>query len=167
MKNNIDSNKTKKLINFFVILICIIGTYYAIILFFNKEIFEPYLRFNAYLSGLLIKLFDNNVVVENTTIITQKISMILSFGCEGSEALVIFLAGVIAFPADLKYKLKGVLIGGSLLYFLNLLRVLILYLVASIDVSLFDIFHNEILPILYIVISVIAWYFWLKYIPVK
>ncbi len=164
-KKNIDKDKIKKIIRFFLILFSVIGTYYAVVLFLSEELFDPYINLNAYLSGLLIKIFDSSVYVENNMIITKKINMVLSFGCEGSEALVIFLAGVLAFPAHFKYKIKGILIGGSILYTLNLLRVMMLYLVVMVDVSMFDAFHNEILPIFFIMISLVFWYYWLKNIP--
>ena len=170
MKNKnekLDKKKLLQLIQFFAILISIIGLYYAIVMFLSEEIFEPYLKLNALLSGALIKIFDSTVIIDKNMIITNKINMILSFGCEGSEALVIFLAGVLAFPANWKYKMKGILIGFPLLYVLNLFRVLILYLVVLIDASVFDLFHSEILPVVFIVVSLLFWYYWLKNIQVK
>ena len=160
-----DKQKIKKLASFFGIFLGIIGLYYATVLYMNEELFEPYINFNAFLSGKLISLFAGNVNITGNIISTKDITIILSFGCEGSEALVIFLAGVLGFPSPWKYKLKGVLIGGSILYFLNLIRILILYLIGKMDFSVFDLFHNEILPVVFIILSIITWAIWLRRLP--
>jgi exosortase/archaeosortase family protein len=165
MNKKIDNRKIAKVVKFFAILFGIIGSYYAIVLFLNEELFEPYINFSAYLSGLLISIFDKSTITTGNVIATDKLNIVLSFGCEGSEALVIYLAGVIAFPADLKYKAKGFIIGGLLLYSLNIIRILILYFIGTWDFEMFDLFHNEILPVLFIIISLISWYIWLKFIP--
>ena len=52
MKNKnekLDKKKLLQLIQFFAILISIIGLYYAIVMFLSEEIFEPYLKLNALL----------------------------------------------------------------------------------------------------------------------
>lgn len=158
-------NKIAKIIKFFAILFGIIGAYYAIVLFLNEELFKPYINLTTYLSGFLISIFDQSTNTIGNVIATDDLNIVLSFGCEGSEALVIYLAGVIAFPANLKYKIKGFIIGGLLLYSLNILRILVLYFIGTWDFELFDLFHNEILPVLFIIISLISWYIWLKFMP--
>ncbi len=160
-----DKQKVIKIIKFFAVLLGIIGAYYAVILFLNEELFKPYINFSAYLSGLLISIFNSSTQITGNVIATDKLNIVLSFGCEGSEALVIYLAGVIAFPSNFKYKAKGFIIGGLILYSLNIIRILILYFIGTWNFEMFDLFHNEILPVLFIILSLISWYIWLKYIP--
>lgn len=164
-KTKEDKQKILKVIKFFSILIGIIGAYYFIVLFFNEELFKPYIDFSTFLAGNLIGIFDSSTNTAGNVIATDNLNIILSFGCEGSEALVIYLAGIIAYPANLKYKTKGFIIGGIILYSLNIIRILILYFIGSWNFDLFDLFHNEILPVIFIIISLVSWYIWLKYIP--
>lgn len=161
------NKKTIKIIKFFAILLIVIGAYYSVVLFLNEEIFTPYVNFTAFLSGNLIRLFADNILISGNIISSEDISIILSFGCEGSEAIIIFIAGVLAFPTNRNYKIKGLLLGTSVLYFLNIIRIVILYFIGKFDFSVFDLFHNEILPVLFIIISIIAWSLWLKRIPVQ
>lgn len=167
MKQDDKNRKIRTIIKFFLIFFGVIGLYYAIVLFMNESLFEPYINLNAYLSGNLIKLFADNVSVSGNKIISDGLVIILSFGCEGSESLVIFIAGLLAFPSKLNYKLKGLFLGGAVLYALNIIRIIILFFIGKMDFEIFHLFHDEILPIVFIIISVIAWVIWLKGVEKK
>ena len=166
MNTRIDKEKQKRIIYFLLIAVGIVTAYYLVVMFWSKELFEPYIGFTAYLSALILKIFDGTAASQGSVVATKSVNMVLSFGCDGSEAIIIYLAGVLAFPAIWSYKLKGAAIGALLIYCLNLLRVAILYFVVLVNPSWFESFHTEILPILFIMISLSFWYIWLKNLKV-
>ena len=151
------------LYKFFGIFIGVIALYYVGLAVLNESIFEQYIKLTATLSGGLIKLFGEDVVINGVQIISDGFVIFLSFGCEGSEALMIFIAGVLAFPAKLKDKVYGLLFGGIFLYLMNLFRIVILYYIGKFNVGSFNAFHNEILPIFFIIFSLVVWGFWIKW----
>jgi exosortase/archaeosortase family protein len=164
--SNSPKSKIKKfmpLIKFFGIFIGVIALYYIVLITFNESIFNWYIQLTANLSGALINLLGGEVVVEGIRIISDTFVIFLSFGCEGSEAIMIFLAGVLAFPAALKKKLIGLVAGGLFLYFMNLFRIVILFYIGRFKIGSFDAFHNEILPIFFIIFSLLIWGIWIKW----
>lgn len=151
------------LIKFFGIFIGVIVFYYVVLIGFGESIFTNYITATTQLAGMIINLFGGNVTVEGIRIISESFVIFLSFGCEGSEAIMIFIAGVAAFPASVKQKLIGFFAGGLFLYFMNLFRIVLLYFIGKTNVGAFDSFHNEILPVLFIIFSLIVWAIWIKW----
>lgn len=165
---NIDKPKSKikkfmPLIKFFGIFLGVIALYYIILITFNESIFNWYIELTAQLSGGLINIFGGNVTIEGIRIISESFVIFLSFGCEGSEAIMIFIAGVLAFPASFKKKIIGLSAGVLFLYFMNLFRIVILFYIGHYRIGSFDAFHNEILPIFFIIFSLIIWGIWIKW----
>lgn len=155
--------KYMPLIKFFGIFIGVIVFYYVALIGFGESIFTSYINLTAKLSGILINVFGGNVTVDGIRIISDNFVIFLSFGCEGSEAIMIFIAGVAAFPATIKQKLIGFFGGGLFLYFMNLFRIVLLYFIGKTNVGVFDSFHNEILPVLFIIFSLVVWAIWIKW----
>ena len=158
----IKKEKLKKLFKFFGIFFGIIIVYYLIILITSNEIFNSYINFSASCAGYILNIFDGKSEVIGNIIKYKQFDTQLSFGCEGTEPLVIFLAGVLAFPAGIKDKLWGILIGIITLYLLNIIRIVLLILIGSSSPDLFETFHTEIFPVLFIMISLMAWLIWVK-----
>lgn len=154
-------NKKLKLIKFLVIFFVIIGVYYSFILLFS-EYFDVYINHTASISAWFLNLFYGTISVNGAFITGPEHNVVLSFGCEGSEPLVIFLAAVLAFPAAIKYKLKGLLIGLPTIYILNIIRIALLYKLGEVLPQHFDIFHNGIMPILFILIAIVFFFIWVK-----
>lgn len=160
-------DKKKNLIQFLLIFIGIIALYYTAIGLTSGSLLDSYIKLTAFLSAKFLAVFVKGTYSELSNIIAPRFTLVLSFGCEGSEALVIFLAGVLAFPSSLKNKLYGLLIGLPLLFLLNVFRIMGLYYVGINLSSSFDLFHTIIFPVIFILISVIAWVNWIKIIRQK
>lgn len=157
-------NKAKilKLIKFFGIYIGLIALYYVFISIENNSIFTSYIEFTSVLSGFLINIFDSSVVVNNQIISGKTFNIILSFGCEGSEPLAVYTAGIFAYPSLVKSKIKGLLIGIPSLYFLNLIRIAALYAIGNVFPTAFDFFHTTAFPVIFILVALLFWILWIK-----
>jgi exosortase/archaeosortase family protein len=78
----------------------------------------------------------------NGTIINLPgISLEVMFGCNGIEAVMIYSVAVIAFPADWKKKLTGIIAGFILIQIINIIRIVALGYSAVHFKALFKIIH--------------------------
>ena len=153
--------KNRQLLKFFGIFILVIALYYISVAMFNN-MFDGYINFTAWISSKLFGLLGISASANANIIMTRKSILALSFGCEGTEPMVIFLAGVLAFPAGIKQKLAGLISGVLILYFLNIIRILGLYYVTILIPESFESFHVVFFPILFIILSIITFVIWMK-----
>ncbi len=96
-------------------------------------------------------------------IMGEGVSLSLSYGCDGTDQFIVFIAGVMSIPSSFSKKAIGISVGLLSIYFLNLFRIIGLYIIALKDISLFETFHVVVFPIIFIIISLIFWYIWLKW----
>lgn len=66
------------------------------------------------------------------------------FGCNGLEAILIFIAAVFAFKAELSYKLKYLLQGILLISVINIFRLVLLAYVLEIHNNYFNLMHDYV-----------------------
>jgi len=66
------------------------------------------------------------------------------FGCNGLEAILIFVAGVVAFKAKLRYKLKYLLQGILLISVINIFRLVLLAYVIEVHSGYFHLMHDYV-----------------------
>jgi exosortase/archaeosortase family protein len=168
MENTLDNlqlekQKRKKLLLFIGKFLLIVIAYYSIVLFLSEELFAPYVNATAYLSSLLIRLFYDSVTVSGNFIGSGTSFISLSFGCEGTEPLVIFIAAMVGFPIAAKQKLMPTIAGVGILYFLNLIRVLGLFIVNSTFPSIFVEVHEIYFPIIFIIFAFVQFFISLKW----
>ncbi len=163
-KKEVDiKEKRKKLLWFIGKFLMIVVAYYMIVLFLSEEIFSQYVNATAYLSSLLIRLFYDSITVTGNFIGCGTSYISLSFGCEGTEPLIIFLAAMVAFPIKYREKLVPLLSGLGILYFLNLIRVLGLFIVNVNYPEIFVEVHEIYFPILFIIFAFIQFFISLKW----
>jgi exosortase family protein XrtM len=153
----------KPLIIFFGVFSILIAAYYLSVTVIDKSIFDFYIHSAANISAFLLNILGEDAEALGKVISTPRFSMALSFGCEGSEPIVLFLSALIAFPIGFKYKIPGIIIGGLFLYFLNQIRIIGLYYIGIHHNDLFETFHVEIFPIFFIVLAIIFWGIWIKW----
>ena len=153
--------KNKQLIKFFVIFITVISLYYLAVGVFNN-MFDGYINFTAWISAKFFGIFGIAAKVQANVIITQRSILSLSFGCEGTEPIIIFLAGVLAFPIGIKPKIIGLASGIITLYCLNIIRILGLYYVTIKLPYMFESFHVVIFPIIFIILSILTFILWMR-----
>ena len=81
--------------------------------------------------------------------------------CNGIFETMLFLSAIIAFPASLKEKVLGGILGTALIYLLNLVRVIILFLIGVYAPQYFDESHVYVSQTIFIVIVAIFWLLWI------
>jgi len=82
--------------------------------------------------------------------------------CNGAWAHLILLASVLAYPAPARAKLVGLLVMQPLLFALNIVRVVTLFLIGSYDVSLFRAAHVYVWQFLIIGFALALFLVWVE-----
>lgn len=133
----------------------------------ENYIFIPLVNLYAILSGGLLTMlgFPNTVTAD--MINSTEFSVSVKKGCDAAEPMAIFLAGILAFPALIKYKFIGLGIGLSILFLLNIVRIITLYLMGIYFPDLFEAMHLAIWQVIFILIAVLLWFLWLHYVVNK
>ena len=116
--------------------------------------FQGYLRAYARVAGSILSLFDRQVDVAGT-IIGGRYSLRIVKTCDAMEANLLFLAGVVAFPARWSRKVVAALVGIAVLVGVNVFRICSLYFIGLYLPSRFELFHAELWPLLLIVVAIV------------
>lgn len=105
-----------------------------------------YVALQARLAGSVLAMFDSSVFVEGT-VIRGRFPLEIVLDCTALDAICLFCAAVIAFPAPVRRRLQGLAGGVAAIAFLNLWRIVVLYFAGTYLPALFDLLHEDVLQI--------------------
>ena len=77
-------------------------------------------------SEKLISLLGMSVSAQGKFLQLSHAVMEVKFGCNGLEAILLFVAAVLAYPASWKMRAAGIFVGSALLQLFNLVRIAVL-----------------------------------------
>jgi exosortase H (IPTLxxWG-CTERM-specific) len=126
----------------------------------NDHVIEPFTAGIARVSGAVLDLIGQDVTMQGTVIRNARFAVNIRNGCNGVEAMLIFLAAVLAFPASWRSRLLGLVLGILAIQVVNLIRVVALFLTGIYFPKLFDASHTVIWQTLVILSGVLLWIFW-------
>jgi len=133
----------------------------------EKYVILPFTSLIADVSVWIVQLFDDNVeafrnVIRNST---TGFGVRIERGCNGVEAVIILFAAIFAFPAPLKNKLIGFVIGFFAIQLLNLVRIVSLFYLGQWNQVAFEWFHLYLWQALIILDALVVWLVWLRTLP--
>ena len=133
----------------------------------EKYVILPFTSIIADVSVWIVQLFDDNVeafrnVIRNST---TGFGVRIERGCNGVEAVIILFAAIFAFPAPLKNKLLGFVIGFFAIQLLNLVRIVSLFYLGQWNQVAFEWFHLYLWQALIILDALVVWLVWLRTLP--
>ncbi|NNJ64914.1 MAG: exosortase H [Xanthomonadales bacterium] len=133
----------------------------------EKYVILPFTSFIADVSVWIIQAFDDNVMAISNVIRdkTTGFGVRIERGCNGVEALIILFAAIFAFPAPLKNKLIGFVIGFFAIQGLNLVRIVSLFYLGQWNQVAFEWFHLYLWQALIILDAMVVWLIWLRTLP--
>jgi exosortase H (IPTLxxWG-CTERM-specific) len=126
----------------------------------NDNVIVPFTAGVARTSGALLKLIGQDVTTSGTVIRSSLFAVNINNGCNGVEAMLILLASIVAFPASMKARAIGLLLGALAVQALNAVRIISLYLLGAYQPRLFDLFHTAVWQIVIILAAIgffLAW----------
>jgi len=121
---------------------------------------HPITPFIASQAAWILKTLGMKVYVNGITISGEGFGVQIAGNCSPILVTVIFLSAVIAFPALLKEKLIGSIMGIIFIYVLNLLRIALIFLVGIYATQYFEEAHIYVSQTICIVMVAIFWLFW-------
>jgi exosortase H (IPTLxxWG-CTERM-specific) len=126
----------------------------------NDHAVEPFTAGIAWASGAALNLLEQDVTMQGTVIRSPRFAVTIRNGCNGVEAMLIFLAAVLAFPASWRSRLIGLALGILAIQIVNLVRVVALFLAGVYFPRIFDSSHTVIWQTIVILLGVLLWIFW-------
>jgi exosortase H (IPTLxxWG-CTERM-specific) len=149
-------------ITFLVLFLVLLGGSFALISlnWVNDRVIEPFTAGVARASGVGLNLLGQRVTLQGTIIQSSRFAVNIRNGCNGVEAMLIFLAAVLAFPASWRSRLAGLGIGIVAIQLVNLVRVIVLFLTGVYFPKIFDASHTVIWQSIVILFGVLLWILW-------
>ncbi len=154
--------RNRRELTFLVVFALLLGLSFSLISlnWVNDNVIEPLTAGIARVSGATLDLIGQDVTMNGTVIRSPRFAVNIRNGCNGVEAMLIFLAAVLAFPASWKSRLIGLGLGIVIIQIVNLIRVVALFLTGAYLPRFFDTSHTVIWQTLVILTGVLLWVFW-------
>lgn len=128
----------------------------------NDHVVNPYTTFVAQESGVVLKLFGESVTVRGQVLASPRFSVAIYNGCNGLEAMLIFISGVVAFPASWRHKLLGIALGFVAIQIVNVIRVVSLFYIGVFKPAWFSVSHVFVWQTIIILFGVVLWLLWVQ-----
>ena len=142
-------------------LVCIVLLYTLLRTSVMREIIgQPLALAFAAVSGFILNLLSLKATTSGTVLQVEGFAARVDDVCTGIFVVAIYLSAVLAYPSQIKEKLKGVLLGTSVIFSLNLIRVVSLMIIGRFFPSFFEIAHLLIWQSLIIFAALLAWIYW-------
>jgi len=109
----------------------------------------------------ILKALGLQVHVSGITISGKGFSATIVSNCNAIFEIFLFLSAVIAFPALIKEKLAGGILGTIFIYLLNLIRIALLFMIGVYNPQYFEESHIYVAQSIFIVMVAILWLYWI------
>ena len=116
----------------------------------QETIIQPFTGLLAMLSTAIILPFDDSVIAQGRVLRDAATGFAVSIeaGCNGVEAAIVLIAGIMAFPARTMHKLVAIAAGFIFVQALNIVRIISLFYLGQWNYSVFEWFHLYLWPVL-------------------
>ena len=116
----------------------------------QETVIQPFTGLLAMLSTAIILPFDDSVIAQGRVLRDAATGFAVSIesGCNGVEAAIVLIAGIMAFPARTTHKLVAISAGFIFVQALNIVRIISLFYLGQWNYSVFEWFHLYLWPVL-------------------
>lgn len=130
---------------------------------YQDFVLAPWTRLNAWIGAGLLSIFGFGTSSMGDSISGPDFTISVKQGCDAIEPTVLYLAGVLSFPAPWRNKWIGLPVGVAFLLAVNFIRILSLYLVGIWWPDGFEFMHIDFWQVLFILLAVITWGLWIRW----
>jgi archaeosortase B (VPXXXP-CTERM-specific) len=116
----------------------------------------------AIVTGFVLNVVGITAEVSGKLIFMDNFSIEVIGECTGLFEMLIFLAALIAYPANYKKKLLGLILGIPFIYVINIIRMAFISVVANWSPKTFDFLHVYFWQVAMIFIILAAWILWIQ-----
>jgi exosortase H (IPTLxxWG-CTERM-specific) len=115
----------------------------------QAAVVQPFTASLATLSAALITPFDSDVIAYGRVIAhsVNGFAVSIESGCNGVEAAIVLIAGVLAYPAPWHYRLLAILAGFLTIQALNIARIISLFYLGQWNLDIFNWTHLYLWPV--------------------
>ena len=128
----------------------------------NDAMVVPFTQVVATMSGAVLELLGEDITVAGCDLRSPRFAVTIYNGCNGLITSLIFVSGVLAFPARIRAKVIGVLGGLIAIQLVNLVRIVALFYTGVYLPELFDESHLVIWQSIVILFGVALWMLWAR-----
>lgn len=129
----------------------------------SGTILPAYMRLNAVVAASVMNVVGADARTNGTQISAvspRPWSVDIQQGCDAVEPTALFVAAVLAFPASLRFKAPGVLIGALVLALINLVRIITLFYTGVYFPRAFEVMHVDVWQPIFILLALVFWILW-------
>lgn len=132
-------------------------------------VIQPFTTGLATVSAAIITPFDENVISSGRILrdAVGGFAVSIESGCNGVEATIVLLAGVLAFPAALRQKLIAIGLGFVAIQALNIVRIISLFYLGQWNYTIFEWFHLYLWPVLIMLDVLIVFALYLRWLATR
>ena len=116
----------------------------------QEAVIHPFTAVLADVSTAVILPFDDTVIAQGRILrdATTGFAVSIEAGCNGVEAAIVLIAGIVAFPASIQHKVIAILAGFLFVQALNIVRIVSLFYLGQWNYTVFEWFHLYLWPVL-------------------
>jgi len=126
----------------------------------NDAFVTPYTAVIAQMSGFVLRIFGEKATVAGCVVSSPRFAVTIYNGCNGLITSLIFVSGVLAFPAKFSAKLIGVIGGLLAIQLINLVRIVSLFYIGIFLPHHFNEAHIFVWQSLVIIAGISLWIVW-------
>jgi exosortase H (IPTLxxWG-CTERM-specific) len=132
----------------------------------QAAVIQPFTGWLATISAAIIMPFDDAVIASGRIIehTTAQFAVSIESGCNGVEATIVLIAGVVAFPASWTQRLAAILLGFLAIQVLNLARIISLFYLGQWNLDIFTWTHLYLWPVLIMLDVLVVFAVYLRYL---
>lgn len=132
----------------------------------QQALVVPWTALLADISAAIIRAYQPDVISYGKVIqdaLTGN-GVSIEAGCNGVEACVILIAGVLAYPAAWRLRLAGIALGIIAIQAVNVLRVITLFHLSGWDRAFMQFAHLYLWPALIMLDVLVVWLLWVRHV---
>jgi exosortase H (IPTLxxWG-CTERM-specific) len=154
---------------FIILFLAILGITFTVIALrpVNDSVVVPYTAFVARVSGVVLRIFGESATVAGCLVSSPRFAVTIYNGCNGLITSLIFMAGVVAFPARPAAKLIGVAGGLLAIQIINMVRIVSLFYIGIYFPDLFNDAHIFFWQSVVILSGVALWVIWASRVALR
>jgi exosortase H (IPTLxxWG-CTERM-specific) len=150
---------------FLILFLFILGASFTVVALrpVDSTVITPFTAFIARISGFALRLLGEDAAVNGCAVSSPRFAVTIYNGCNGLITSLIFISGVLAFPARWSAKLIGIVGGLLAIQLINLVRIVSLFYVGVFLPQYFNDAHIFVWQSLVILFGVSLWIVWVHF----
>jgi exosortase H (IPTLxxWG-CTERM-specific) len=154
---------------FLILFISILTVSFAVVALkpVNDAFVDPYTSIVARMSGGVLRLLGENATVHGCLVRSPRFAVTIYNGCNGLITSLIFVSGVLAFPASWRAKALGAIGGLAAIQIINLVRIVSLFYIGVYLPQFFSQSHIFVWQSLVILAGITLWVVWARHASVR